>query len=391
MKRLLSIITLLLVISSVSAKSFFSDRYVELQVGVPVSFSTNALPLKDVFKKDLVIDLREIAEKMPDEGFIATFNADPIVAMNFNFGKIFVGMSTGFEVFERFSLSKDLFDFLGKGNTIGQSIDVTMENNIDVFFDINLDVGVKFKRYDLHVKPTVFVPIVSMMGDAGKVSFVNDDKGNFNVKMNSDMNFRYSFDPDDIEVGSLLHGMGVDIGASFRHPIGERLETEFDARIPVVPGRLDYMSNVKYNMEYNMSFMDMANAQSTNTETTTKSKGDVFYINRPMKFTSYIEYSPLGYLLLLKGGLGLGVYHPFIQGMTFYPEYYLGFELNLGNILKICLSDEYTNRVFKNQISMDVNLRIIELEAGVSLQAASFTKSFIGTGYGAYVLFSIGY
>jgi hypothetical protein len=55
------------------------------------------------------------------------------------------------------------------------------------------------------------------------------------------------------------------------------------------------------------------------------------------------------------------------------------------------LSHSYIDQLFRNEFAVAVNIRLVEVDAGISLQSASFAKSFTGAGLGAFVTVSIGF
>ena len=55
------------------------------------------------------------------------------------------------------------------------------------------------------------------------------------------------------------------------------------------------------------------------------------------------------------------------------------------------LSTEYTNQVFIHQFGLDVNIRFVEIDTGISVQSADFARSFTGSGFGAYVYLTMGF
>ena len=74
-------------------------RYFEIGVDATAGVSNNCFKVSDVLVKDLVIDLRKIAETMPDNGLVLDFagsalgyisyNLKDRFALNFNFGSIY--------------------------------------------------------------------------------------------------------------------------------------------------------------------------------------------------------------------------------------------------------------------------------------------------------------
>ena len=60
MKKLIILsLAFLALANSIFAKNFFDERYVELRVEAPFGISNNTFSANDIFKKDLVIDLKK--------------------------------------------------------------------------------------------------------------------------------------------------------------------------------------------------------------------------------------------------------------------------------------------------------------------------------------------
>lgn len=393
MKKLVSILVLLsTVFVSVSAMNFFTDRFFEFQTSVPISITNNTTTLNSLLKKEIEIDLNEISSKMPKNGFILTQSANPTFGFNLRVLNIFVGVNCGVEMYERFNLSKDFFDLLGKGYKAGDTCEVSLENNMDVFFDMNFDVGFDFRRHMIHVKPTFFIPLATVTGNIGKVTFKNDEEGNilFSTKLNPKLYTVVDYQDMASNIGSMFGGMGFDIGGAVKFPLTEKTEIQLNGRIPIVPGRLTYMEQFDVSIDYKATVQTINDAEiEKNTSST--SSDETYYLNRPLKFGATVDYDVFASIIVLNGGLGFGVSHPFVSDAKFYLEYLLGVNVNLGNILKASLSTEFTDRVYKNQFAVGVNLRVFEIDAGISLQAANFGKSFTGSGLGGFFVVSVGY
>ena len=98
MKKIYSLFLVVSVIISIGfSKNFLSERFFELQVGVPVNFSNNAIDLNDVFKKELTLDFTKIANEMPSEGLNLIIDVKPYFAVNFNIACVHIGASVGFD------------------------------------------------------------------------------------------------------------------------------------------------------------------------------------------------------------------------------------------------------------------------------------------------------
>lgn len=379
------------------SKNFLSERFFEIQIGVPVDFSNNAISLDDIFKKELTLDLAKIANEMPSEGLNLIVDTKPYVALNLNIAFIHIGMSAGVDVYEKMGISKDFFDFLGKGNEVGETLTFDFNNYTDLFAFCEADVGIDFSNFSIHVTPSLFVPIFSSSGSVAKVTFLNDEEGNINLNMNTNFGVYSNFDMYDENFLSDLfsNGNGFDVGVSASLPFGRKLVFSGKARIPIVPGSYQYKYSSYYEATTTMNLLDSSlNSSETNGNIKDFSKEvleEKIYINRPMKFNLYADYLLVGNVLKLRAGGGMGVFRPFLTDSFTYPEYYFSAGINLFDFIKASISTEYTSQIFKHQIALGINVRLIELDCGVSLQSTDFMKSFSNNGFGAYAIVSIGF
>lgn len=398
MKKIYSLFLVLSVILSMGySKNFLSERFFEIQIGVPVDFSNNAISFDDIFKKELTLDLAKIANEMPSEGLNLIVDAKPYVALNLNIAFIHIGMSAGVDVYEKMGISKDFFDFLGKGNEVGETLTFDFNNYTDLFAFCEADVGIDFSNFSIHVTPSLFVPIFSSSGSVAKVTFLNDEEGNINLNMNTNFGVYSNFDMYDENFLSDLfsNGNGFDVGVSASLPFGRKLVFSGKARIPIVPGSYQYKYSSYYEATTTMNLLDSSlNSSETNGNIKDFSKEvleEKIYINRPMKFNLYADYLLVGNVLKLRAGGGMGVFRPFLTDSFTYPEYYFSAGINLFDFIKASISTEYTSQIFKHQIALGINVRLIELDCGVSLQSTDFMKSFSNNGFGAYAIVSIGF
>lgn len=379
------------------SKNFLSERFFEIQFGVPVDFSNNAISLDDIFKKELTLDLAKIANEMPSEGLNLIVDTKPYVAINLNIAFIHLGMSAGVDVYEKMGISKDFFDFLGKGNEVGETLTFDFNNYTDLFAFCEADVGIDFSNFSIHVTPSLFAPIFSSSGSVAKVTFLNDEEGNINLNMNTNFSVYSNFDMYDENFLSDLfsNGNGFDVGVSASLPFGRKLVFSGKARIPIVPGSYQYKYSSYYEATTTMNLLDSSlNSSETNGNIKDFSKEvleEKIYINRPMKFNLYADYLLVGNVLKLRAGGGMGVFRPFLTDSFTYPEYYFSAGINLFDFIKASISTEYTSQIFKHQIALGINVRLIELDCGVSLQSTDFMKSFSNNGFGAYAIVSIGF
>ncbi|MCR4578983.1 MAG: hypothetical protein K5681_01405 [Treponema sp.] len=400
MKKLITfIITVSLLCTALTAKSFFAERFFEVKLGTDIGLSNNLFSCNDILKKDLVIDLRKIADDCSDDGFSIRANFEPRAELNLNIFGLNFGLSSGLEFYEKLNVGKDLFDFLGYGNTIGETLDINIKNSMDVFAFAQADVGFSLGKLKIKASPALFVPIISMCDTGASLTVLNTSDGELNVAMDMSMNVYSSVPLESVngevsfESGSniLAGSYGFDLGGLLSYSLTDSLSLEGLFRIPVIPGHLNNKSIVSGGFTYNMLLTDFENSEKNTKETKVKNESSYYTLNRPLKAGLYVSQDLLGTLFNAKVGGGLGIQRPFCEGAYCYPEYYIGLTLNFINIIKVGLSTEYTNQLFKHQLGTTVNVRVAQLDFGISSQSSSFKKSFEVAGFGAYVYMTVGF
>ena len=402
MKKLLACIFAVSVISTAAfTKNFFSQRFFEVKVGAQADFSNNLFGLNDFLKKDLVIDLKKIANECPGSGFNIRADAQPSIAFNVNIRDIHVGFSSGSEIYSSMTVGDDLFDFLGYGNTIGEAMDFSFKNDADIFAFSKVDVGFRLGKFKINVQPAIFLPILSIRDSGGTINVVNDSDGNLFVNMDTNMTVYSIVDlqssGDEVEMdsnqisASLARGYGFDIGGGVSYQLTSTLALEATCRIPLIPGRLYHRSDVQQGSAYVMKLTDFDSSESSSKDTVVTNEDSNLAVTRPLKLNIYADKDLLGSLFTARGGLGFGVRRPFSDSAAFYPEYYLGINLNLINIFKVGVSTEYTDQIFVHQFGTTVNLRVFQLDFGISTQSSSFIKSLSVAGVGAYTYVTFGF
>lgn len=412
MKRVFSILlTSFILINSIFAKGFFDERYFEIRADVPIDISNNAFSLNEILVKDLVIDLKKISDEMPKSGFTTIVNLNPSISTNLNIAGFSAGTRVGLNGYLKINLSKDIFEFLGYGYKGGDELNVELKPVVDLFAFAEVPVSFKISKYKFKVMPSVFLPIATVDNCTAKVSLTNDDDGNVSAQMVADLNLYTSplFDilngTEDVSEINIQDSMGFDLGASFEMPLIEDLNLRIDGRIPLMPGRLYNSVNMKYSYDFSTNLMETIMPGELNDGTSSgetknelsdsgspegKKLEEPYYIHRPLKLNGYVIYNPVSFVTLVAGG-GLGIRHPFGDGFYCYPEYYASVSVSLAKILKATVSTEYTDQLFRHQLMGTVNLRVFELNTGISLQSGSFLQSFNAAGFGAKIGVALGF
>ncbi len=402
MKKILLIALISFAFCSSAFSNFFSQRFLEVKAGTSFGVSNNTIIGNDVFKKDLVIDLRKLADNCPDEGFNIRVDENTLVAAQINILNFHLGVTAGTDIYERLTVGKELFDFLGYGNSLGESFKIDFNNTSDAFAYLQFNLGFPVGKLKFDFRPAVFTPLFIIKGSGGSATFTNTSDGKMKGVIDINMDV---FSPYDVKIEngsivvdkeslkeSVLSCYGIDLGGSVRIPYYDYFNIDAVYQIPIVPAKIGNKSTVKGSYEFEMSVTDMENAEFTSNDV------DIIYdesadfsINRPLKLGLYLDKVFEGGYFHFRGGAGLGVRQPFSDYAIWYPEYYLGCTVNLIDMFKLTLSTEYKDQVFIHQLGTSLNIRFCEVDFGLSLQSANFKKSLEVAGVGAYVYVICGF
>lgn len=399
MKKLVSFIFATLFSSSIFA-GFFGPRFFEMTCYAPVTVTNNVFMLDDIMKKNAVIDLGKIADNLPSSGFNVTVASNPYYGLNLNIKDLHAGMKYGVDSFCKFTVSKDLFEFLGNGNELYEDIDIAAVVTGDVFFYADFDLSFKFgKKLKFGFTPSIFLPLTHITTEDSHITFINDEDGTIGVDMISKAVMYTLFDFNNIELTTdmFLNGMGFDFGGSIEYLYSDMLTLSGFLRTPIYPGHLTSLSyyTVEMNMSTNLTSITSGGfGDLTPIVESGLAEETLYYINRPFKAFFQADLKPMGNFLTITSGLGFGIRNPFAKNkdeIKFYPEYYFGCKVAAGGFASTCISTEYKDEVFKHQISGLINLRIFQLELGLAAASGSIASSFRGAGLSAYVITSWGF
>ena len=389
-----SLISIFIISFSCNAYNWFDDRYFEMGLDFSFGFSNNALQANDILTKNLVIDFKELSSRVPNSGMQFNFYANPALSFKLDLRKIQIGLKSGVDSWSRTALSKDLFDYLGNGNELYQTVEISQKVNADVFAYEEILIGFKIKKFKISVKPAFFVPILHVGSSDGALTLENLEDGSIIVDYKSEMEIYSAFGFDN---EGFAPGVGFDIAGSVSYPLFDFLTLTANARIPFIPGSLKYKTTQTITMNFETSVDKIINGNlgSNNFDSSrSDSVSTTYYINRPMKFSVFGDFNLFDNFVLFTGGLGLGFRHPFtddIDTFEFFGEYYLGGSFTLLKILKFTFSTEYFEQLFIHQIALMANLRVFELDFGINAQSADFIRSCSGSGLGGFIGLKFGY
>ncbi len=403
MKKLVtSILASIVFLSSIFA-DFFDARFFEIKVDVPASVTNNTFMLADFLQEEVVIDFTKIAKDMPSQGFNVITVLDPSLGFNVNILGVHAGMSLGLETYGKVTWDKDFFSFAGLGNQLYEELNFTVSTEADLFLHLDTNAGFKVGNFHVGLTPTLFFPLVHLVTEDSGFTVSNDENGKLSLSVNQQAALYTFITVNDLinlrqfEWNKLFAAIGFDLGGTVSIPLNSTSTITGNIRIPMVPGHLKYRTSASYEWDLDKEIQSFTSEglPSFNTNINFAPEEEVnFYINRPFKLDVLGEFTPVGNFFLLSTGLGFGVRNPFAKNQSeveWYPEYYLGGTLRLLGLLSTGISTEYTDQIFKHSLSVKLNLRVVEVDAGVSFAGSSMATSFRGAGFAAFATVYCGF
>lgn len=437
MKKLLSIICIFstLLVSSF-AKNLFNNRYFEIYATVPFTFSNNVVSLEDIFFTEtgqIIIDLERFSN-IPDKGFAIDIDTKPVAGFKLDIPKGLVfGAGAGADIYMGMLFSKDFFDFIGSGYECGDEIALKAKKfNADAFAYVKADLGWNTKKASLVIHPSLFVPVFhaepnnisAVVKNTEDGKFIVDAVADLSIYTNVDIAKDGKFTSDNFAENlkdSALSNAGFDLGISYSWDIFKFLRIGAGAQIPIVPGKLKKTTSLSYSMKYELnpgelitnslnndsSASEGEKKDSTESENSEQKKdaiftdtidlGSVYSINRPLKFSISADLHTEHEYLSVYGKLGFTAKHAFEPSTkledipnNFSVDYLLGGRLSLLGLINLDLSTERTDQIFAHKATVGFSIRLVEVNAGVSLASTNFLKSFEATGVGAFVNVAVG-
>lgn len=410
------------------AENIFSHRFFEFKVDVPVSISNNLIAVDEILKKNVVIDLTEIADSIGSKGACVLASTTPTFGFKLDIPKgLVLGADLGIQADVSAGLSEQLFQFFGKGNAGSDDpteLKTSLKNTYaDVFAFASVCGGWNGKKLKLTVDTNAFWALAHMEASDSYVRVYNNaDKNVAGVEAKLDAKLYSAFDVtgdlSDIMalINQTINNIGFDVGFDANYELFRYLSVGATARVPIVPSRLPMLTSVGYDFNQEIDIGSMMGAGDSGSESgagagsgaegesqeeaaglqfSQASLLDTPYtIHRPMKLGVSADFHPFGTLLTTKGYFGVGIRHPFAKNkeeIQWYVDYALAGRLSLWNILSFNVSHSCYDQVFKNEFALEFNIRLLEIDVGVSSESTSFAKSFRGAGVGAFVTLCLGF
>lgn len=416
MKKLSFLIVLSFFSFSLFAERAWNDRIFEINTEIPLNVTNNTIGLTDILKSTVVLDLTQMADNMPEDGFntIISFNPSVTVRLDIPSGMYF-GVKTGLDVYSNFSIGKSLFDFLGHGNTLNEDLDIGFGGYVDAFSYAQIDLGWDYDKFKIILSPSIYVAILHASTTGSNLRITNTVDGKFAYDLKGYLNLYSIVGIDDMMMDAIKTGnymafpeiisntfndikgsIGFDFEATVSYEMYRYLTLIGKVKVPVVPASLTYVVPMTLSSDFQSSVMDLAQgnieAPSFSYDMGT-SQRTIYKINRPMKISLCGNFHPWNGVMEYDAGLGVGIEHPFADDFSetdFYIDYYLGARVGLLNMLNLYFSTERTDRLFIHKLSASLNIRALEVKVGVASESSSLANSFKAGGIGVFVNTSMG-
>lgn len=408
MKKILSIICALCIVTFAFAEIDPPHRYFEIGTEVHVGVSNNWFSVPDFFQETLVVDLNKMADNL-SSGLTLDALLDAQVNVAINGGKVFrMNIFAGAYGQGMVNISQEMLEFLANGNANTPNNTITAELGTDI--NAYVEAGVRFqsfiKNLGISVTPTVFVPVayVPRVVATGKVEPQEDGSmvatGKADIKAYSVVPLN---DPTNIDINALLKDVGVDFSIGAQYAIFPSLDVGLEVlHIPALAASLRNETSFVASADYKVnSVLDSVAGNSESQFYEGKFEvGDPTYttltepkkIRRPIEAVLMTEWRPFGEWFDVNGSAG----YVFGENHNFKFTVGAGFHLLRmsklgGHMLDFNIKSGYQNRIWTQQAQLIWNLRVFELEFNVSSRSANFLSSFTGTGLGAGFALRVGF
>lgn len=400
---------------------YIPDRLFELGLlNLNLGVSNNFITTSEIFKEKVSIDLNKLSNGF---NFNVNLALNPVF-INFKNKKNTwgFGLSTGLDLI-------GVFDLNGKMLTFREADKAHSDIGAAAFAEMKLQGFFTIFKFKLKLKPAAYFPILYAKADDFTYTYINRrsplgvDETIFNLKLdarvytafpiNDDLDFKNIFNiAETIKKITAKPGFDFSIGAEY--PLSEALGItkkikylDFDIgvdflNIPIYPAVMeDYMRmTVNLGSDDPIDFFsgllsedsaefDFNDFYSYSIDSAGKEKRK---IKRPFKMLVSVNWRPFGGSNPAENNIKTGwlTVTP-IFGFAVNPLYKktasfeggLKTRLSLVNLINFTLNIGYYDRIWKNSLDFAINLRVIEIDLGVSMQSANFLKSWKGGGFGA--------
>jgi hypothetical protein len=317
--------------------------------------------------------------------------------VNFNIGALWgFGFFAGLDGLGQAKLPQSMVRLLSEGYQPDRTYSDKLGLGGAVFAETGFWASAKIRRIKFTVRPAFFVPLVYVSKPRMHYNFVIHDDGSVEVKGNYNVEI---FTPlpldgfegfgdlgsimDTVDIVDLLGKGGVDFVLRAEYPLRHNFIIGGSlGHIPVVPAQISDRYSLDGKFEATMNLGQILNndinieAPTLNSSVGTGRQA----VFRPFKISFDAVYRPFHIRLLTLRPMAALVFNS-IYDTPIYMDLGISGELNLGDIFTLSVGSHLEDLVWKERFGFSLNLRALELIAGITTQSQQFFRSFQGAGF----------
>jgi hypothetical protein len=385
-----------------------SHRFVETGFDVSGSFANSYLRTGDVFKEKITLDISRMAGDLGN-GLGVFFDTHLEAFVNFNLGAVWgFGFFTGMDALGQFKIPQSMVELLAEGNHLDKTYSDSLGLGAAAFYEAGLWASAKIRRIKFTVRPAYFLPLAYLNNPRVNYTFALKDDGSITVEGNfrAEMYTAFSHDsvvvitdtgsigdfPGTIDLVDLLGHGGIDLVLRAEYPVYHNFTVGATlGHIPLVAAQLTEKYTLSGGFGITKTIEDIIKQDfNISSDLVNKYGVEQKAVFRPFKIGADAVYRPFNIrLVTLRPELAL-VFNS-VYETPVYLDFGITGELNLADIFVIDVGTHLEDLVWKERVGLTLNLRIVELIAGITTQSQQFVRSFQGAGFGVDIGLRVGF
>jgi len=345
---------------------------------------------------------------------------DVFDGFRFHFGLDVAPLSISVNVRDEWGFGLDIAHLSATGNLLLPDNVLNLRGGEELFgvggaafLDFGIPVFFHVHGFRVSLRPAVYVPVFHVR--PGVTLAVREGR---RVELDYDMRVFTPFSLEGIvgggdamdglmsdPAGLVRRSLGYDISLGVEYPILPRLSVGVsfvNIPLPFLSARLDHYARFEGHMFFDSGNIDLGALLGDDGDFPGEDvmgvdiSDPVFgtdagrVIRRPFTMLVHADYRPFGTRLVsLLPSLGFSVDSTHARPVS--PEGGLSARLDLANILVMIAGINYGGRRWKNSVDFALNLRLLEIGVGFSMQSPNFVRSFQGTGLGVNLGIKLGW
>jgi hypothetical protein len=349
------------------------------------------LSVDDMLKETIIVDLDKIQDSL-NIGY--NLCVSPIY-ININVKEKWgLGLSTKID-------ATGNFVFPGNMMSLKQAVDEKAEVNAAVFAEAGISWFFTLDKLKIKVKPSIFYPVVYLNSDD---IYYNNNNDGLSISYNAKLFTAWD------EFHNITASPGFDLYAGIEFPFAKALGI---SKIPLLDFGIGVdiyginltEATIKNYSEYS-GLIGSDKIDVFGDEGGQGGLGEGFFemglddpvygmedkiVSRPFRVQAWLDWRPLfgSRLLTIYPMAGFSI-NPLYEE-PFSKEYGIKARLDISNIFIAELSIKQEDRLWQDSITIILNLRLIELDLGVSVKSPEFIKDLSVGGVGANFGLKIGW